>query len=153
MAMERDSIRSSLNDLIQVCRDSEQGYRTAAEKVKSSQTLALFLNCARQRAEFALELQGQLGRDRAQSAGTAYDVWGDLKSALIGNHDHALLEEAERGEDTISKAYREVLGKDLPEDLWKIVEKQYREIERTHQMVRDLRDKSRTAEIPMAGLM
>ncbi|MGA2717285.1 MAG: PA2169 family four-helix-bundle protein [Bryobacteraceae bacterium] len=162
MAIDMDGIRSTLNDLIETCKDSEKGYRTAAENVKDPQTRSLFLNYARQRAEFASELQteiAQIGGEPAKSgspAGAIHRVWVDLKSALVGNHDHAILEEAERSEDAIVKNYREALSKlseDLPADLRGVVEMQYRVIERTHGSVRSLRDSSRKAELPMAGLV
>ena len=162
MAIDMSGIRSTLNDLIEICKDSEQGYRTAAENVKAAQTRSLFLNYARQRAEFAGELEtevAQIGGEPATSgspAGAMHRVWVDLKSALLGNHDHAILEEAERSEDAIVKDYREALSKlseEPPTGLRGVVEKQYRVIESTHESVRSLRDSSRKAELPMVGLV
>lgn len=159
MAIDMDGIRSTLNDLIETCKDSEEGYRAAVENIKDPQTRSIFLNYARQRAEFASELQSEvakIGGEPARSgssAGALHRVWVDLKSAVVGNHDHAILEEAERSEDAIVRNYRDALTKDLPSDLRGVVEEQYRIIERTHQSVRSLRDSSRRAEIPMAGLM
>jgi uncharacterized protein (TIGR02284 family) len=159
MAMEMNATRSTLNDLIEICKDSEQGYRTAAEIVKDADTRSLFVNYARQRAEFARDLQiegAQIGGEPAKSgtaAGAIHRVWVDLKSALVADHDHAFLEEAERSEDAIGKNYREALSKDLPGNLRVTLEKQYVEIEQTHQSVRALRDSSREAELPMAGLV
>jgi uncharacterized protein (TIGR02284 family) len=63
-----------------------------------------------------------------------------LKSALTGNDDHAILAEAERGEDTAVKSYRDALSKDLPSDIHMVVEQQYREIQQTHNTVKALRD-------------
>ena len=159
MAIETSEIRSALNNLIESCKDSARGYRTVAEKVKDPEIRALFLNYARQRGEFATDLQTEVrrtGGEPAKSgspAGSIHRVWVDLKSALIGNHDHALLEEAERSEDAIAKNYRDALRRELSGDLRLVVERQYLEIERTHQSVRSLRDSSRKAEIPMAGLV
>ena len=157
--MDMNGVRSTLNDLIETCKDSEQGYRAAAEKVKDADTRSLFLNYARQRAEFALDLQSEVAKiggeppKSGSAAGKIYRVWVDLKTALTADHDHALLEEAERSEHAIVKNYREALSTNLPGDLRLLVEKQYTVIEQTHQSIRALRDKSRNAELPMAGLV
>jgi uncharacterized protein (TIGR02284 family) len=159
MAIETSEIRSTLNDLIESCRDSARGYRTAAEKIKDPEIRALFLNYARQRGEYAIELQTETARIGAEPAkpdapaGAMRPVWVDLKTALLGDHDHAILEEAERSEDAILKNYRDALRKELPGELRIVVGRQFLEIDRTHQSVRSLRDSSRKAEIPMAGLV
>lgn len=159
MAIETSEIRSTLNDLIESCRDSARGYRTAGEKVKDPEIRALFLNYARQRGEFATELQTEAARIGGEPAkpgapaGEMRRVWVDLKTALLGDHDHAILEEAERSEDAILKNYRDTLRMELPGELRIVVGRQFLEIDRTHQSVRSLRDSSRKAEIPMAGLV
>jgi uncharacterized protein (TIGR02284 family) len=159
MAIETSEIGSTLNNLIESNKDSARGYRTVAEKVKDPEIRALFLNYARQHGEFATELQTEAARFGGEPAkpgspaGAIHHVWVDLKSALIGNHDHAILEEAERSEDAIVKNYRDALRKELPGELRLVVERQYLELERTHQSVRSLRDSSRKAEVPMAGLV
>jgi uncharacterized protein (TIGR02284 family) len=159
MAIETSEIGSTLNNLVESNRDSARGYRTVAEKVKDPEIRALFLNYARQHREFATELQTEVTRIGGEPAkpgspaGAIHRVWADLKSALIGNHDHAILEEAERSEDAIVKNYRDALRKELPGQLRLVVERQYLEMERTHQSVRSLRDSSRKAEVPMAGLV
>jgi uncharacterized protein (TIGR02284 family) len=120
---------------------------------------ALFLNYARQRAEFAAELQGQVSRIGGEPAtsgsttGAMHRGWIGLKTALTGNDDHAILEEAERGEDSAVKAYREALARDLPSDIHSIIERQYKEVKQTHNSVRSLRDTARRAEMPMSGLI
>jgi uncharacterized protein (TIGR02284 family) len=159
MAIETSEIGSTLNNLVESNRDSARGYRTVAEKVKDPEIRALFLNYARQHREFATELQTEVTRIGGEPAkpgspaGAIHRVWTDLKSALLGNHDHAILEEAERSEDAIVKNYRDALRKELPGQLRLVVERQYFEMERTHQSVRSLRDSSRKAEVPMAGLV
>src|SRR6185312_1126187 len=104
-----------------------------------------------QRAQFAGELQAEvarLGTEPAKSgsvAGAIHRGWVDLKAALTGGDNHAVLAEAERGEDAAVKNYREALSKDLPSDLHDIVRAQLREINQTHDIVRQLRDSARNA--------
>jgi hypothetical protein len=48
--------RVVLNHLIETCRDSERGYRAAAELVASETLQSLFLEWAEDRARFAEKL-------------------------------------------------------------------------------------------------
>ena len=145
MAIDTSEIRSTLNDVIETCKDSEEGFRSAAEKVRS-EVRSLFQTYASQRAQFASELQSEVARlggkpeTSGSTAGALHRGWMGLKSALTGEDDHAILAEAERGEDSAVKAYRDALSKDLPTDLRSIIERQFREVQETHNRVRSLRD-------------
>ena len=150
MANDMGDIRSTLNDLIETCKDSEEGFRSAAAKLKDAQIHSLFLNYSLQRAGFAGELQSEvtrLGGEPAQSGttvGAIHRGWIGLKTALTGDSDHAIFEEAERGEDAAVKNYRDAIGKDLPSDLKSIVSRQFQEVLQTPNAVRALRDTNRT---------
>ena len=157
MANDMSEIRSTLNDVIEICKDSEEGFRSAAEKLKDPQIHTLFLKYSLQRTQFAGELQSEvtrIGGEPAKSGSTAgamHRGWIGLKSALTGDSDHAVLEEAERGEDAAVKAYRDALGKNLPSDLQSIVSRQYHEVQQTHNAVRELRDTNRIVVSAPAG--
>lgn len=158
MTSDMSEIRSALNDLIESCKDSEEGYRVAAEKVKDADIRALFLNYSRQRAQLAAELQAQvlgIGGDPATSgttAGAIHRGWLGLKSAVSVDNDLAVLDEAESGEDAIVKNYQHALAKDLPTDIRELVDRQYRKVRETHDQVRSLRDGHWKMEVPMSGL-
>jgi uncharacterized protein (TIGR02284 family) len=159
MANDMSEIRSTLNDLIETCKDSQEGFHSAAEKLKDPEIHTLFLKFYLQRSEFAGELQAEvtrLGGEPATSGSTAGAIhrgWIGLKTALAADSDHAILEEAERGEDAAMKNYIEVLRKGLPSDLESIVSRQFREIQQAHRTIRELLERHRTiADLPMAGL-
>ena len=61
MTNEAGEIRSTLNDLIETCKDSQQGFHAAAGKLKDPEIHTLFLRFYLQRAEFAGELQAEVG--------------------------------------------------------------------------------------------
>ena len=158
MANDNEATRSTLNDLIETCKDGEEGFRSGAEKLKQREVHLLFLELSQQRSRFAGELQAEvtnMGGEPAKSgttAGAIHRGWIGLKSAVTGDSDHAILEEAERGEDAAVKNYREALGKKLPDYIQEIVLRQFREIEQAHRTVRELRDTSREPSTrPMAG--
>ena len=160
MANDMSEIRSTLNDLIETCKDSQEGFHSAAEKLKDPEIHTLFLRFYLQRSEFAGELQAEvtrIGGEPATSGSTAGAIprgWIGLKTALAADTDYAILEEAERGEDAAVKNYIDVLRKDLPSDLESIVSRQFREIQQVHHAIRELLERHRTptTDLPMAGL-
>jgi uncharacterized protein (TIGR02284 family) len=160
MANEMSEIRSTLNDLIETCKDSQEGFHSAAEELKDPEIHTLFLKLYLQRSEFAGELQAEvtrIGGEPATSGSTTRAIhrgWVGLKTAIAADTDHAILEEAERGEDAAAKNYIRVLRKDLPSDLESIVSRQFREIQQAHHTIRELLERHRTTttDLPMAGL-
>lgn len=146
MAIDTNDIRSTLNGLIETAKDGEEGFRSAAEKLQNTTTRSLFQKVASQRSTFASELQSEVAKlgGKPETSGSAsaavHRGWIGLKSALTGNDDHAIIAEAERGEDSAVSTYRDALAKDIPSDIRSIVERQAREIKATHDQVKALRD-------------
>lgn len=133
-----------LNSLIETCRDGEKGFRTAADGITNGDLATLFLNYAEQRNSFAAELQAEvrrLGGD-AETGGTAIGAvhrgWIDIKSAVAGKDEGAVVAEAERGEDHAVSEYRKALEKTLPTSIQTIVENQYIHVRDAHDHVRAL---------------
>jgi uncharacterized protein (TIGR02284 family) len=150
MVNTTSDIRSTLNGLIETLKDGEEGFRAGAERLQSTTLQSQFRSFSSQRARFAAELQGQVARlgGTPETSGTALGAihrgWSNLKSAVAGNSDHAILEEAERGEDSTVKNYRDALSKDLPNDIHAVIQEQYGEILATHNQVKALRDGTAT---------
>ena len=146
MATDKDDVISTLNNLIETCKDGENGFRTAAEGVKNSELKTLFNTYAQQRAQFAAELQAEvrrLGGDPETSGSVAAAIhrgWINIKSVVTGEDEHAVLAECERGEDSAVHNYEEALQSNLPGDVRDIVERQYRQIKEAHDRIRTLRD-------------
>ena len=145
MATEEKDVRSVLNDLIETCKDGEQGFRTAAEKAKDTSLKSLFAKYASQREEYARELQSlmtQMGGDPSTSGhvgGTLHRGWLRLKEALTKDEDKAIIDECEAGEDAAVKNYREARGKELPANVAAIVERQAAGVEEAHRAISDLK--------------
>ena len=149
--MTNDEIISTLNDLIETSKDGEHGFNTCAEDVKDMQLKQLFTAAAQRCAEGAKELQEQvrlLGGDpdeHSSVAGTLHRAWVDIKAAITGKDEQAVLEECERGEDVAKKTYEEAIAKGLPDDIRSIVQRQYLGVVENHDRVRDLRNRYRKA--------
>lgn len=146
-----DDIISTLNNLIQTCKDGADGFREAAEGVKSDDLRDLFTRYTQQRAQFATELQDEvrkLGGEPETSGSIAASLhrgWINIREALQGNDESAVLNECERGEDVAVDAYQDALKQALPSDIMTIVERQYMQIREAHDRVKSLRNVSSAA--------
>src|SRR5262245_47297624 len=59
-AMDTSKVISTLNGLIETCKDREQGFKTAAEGLNDTQVKTMFQLYSRQRGEMARELQNEV---------------------------------------------------------------------------------------------
>ncbi len=148
MADNSEAYVSSVNDVISVCKDAEEGFRGAANAVNNTALKSMFEQYSGQRAEFARELQdavkGQGGEPATPAgvAGTLHRGWMALKGVLTGHSEHQILEETERGEDLSKKRYQEALSKEMPTEIRTILQRQYDSVLQAHDRVKSLRDKT-----------
>ena len=139
---------STLNKLIETCKDGQEGFRLAAEAITDDEDLKGFLfSCSLQRSKFAGELQNELinlGEPDPSEAttikATLHRGWINLKSAITGNDSHAILAECERGEDSAVSDYKKALAANLSAPLSETVNRQFQEVLATHNSVRGMRD-------------
>lgn len=149
--MKNDRLIDTLNDLIQISKDGEEGFRTCAEDASERQAYykTQFLERSQACGQTVLELQNlvrALGGDPATHSsvsGTLHRQWVNIKSTIMGKDDEAILNECERGEDAAVHAYRKALSEDLPSDVRLIVERQYQGVLANHDRVKALRDQVR----------
>jgi uncharacterized protein (TIGR02284 family) len=145
-AMTNDEVISLVNGLIEVCKDGQEGFKTAAEGIEDSSMKTLFYEYSQQRAQFAGDLQNEvlrLGGDPEKSgsvAGSLHRGWIDIKSAILGKDVEAILNECERGEDSAVKNYKEALDNNLPANVANLILRQSYAIQQAHDRVRNLRD-------------
>ena len=141
-----DDIASTLNQLIQTCKDGEQGFESAAGGVDDLNLKHLLESYSQQRSEFASELQlevERLAQDPAQSghlAASLHRGWMNIKSVVSGREESAIIAECERGEDAAVKTYEEALKSALPQDLRAVVERQFTKIKEAHDQIRSLEE-------------
>jgi uncharacterized protein (TIGR02284 family) len=147
MASDAEVI-STLNNLIETCRDGQEGFRTAAEGVKGPELRELFGRYAQQRAGFAGELQDEvrrLGGDPERSGSLVASLhrgWMGLRAALEGGDARAIVSECERGEAVALETYRSALGADMPANVRAAVERQFAEIKEAHNLIGNLGKRS-----------
>lgn len=144
--IENDDVISLLNGLIQTCEDGSEGFKTAAENISDGNLKTLFFELNQQRAQFSAELQAlvrSLGGDPEHSgsfSGALHRGWMDLKTAITGNDEQAILNECERGEDSAKSNYKDALGNNLPGHIQDVVQEQYTAVRAAHDRIKALRD-------------
>lgn len=144
--ISNEDVISTLNGLIQTCKDGQEGFTTAAEGIERSDLKSLFYEFAQQRSQFAGELQTlvqTLGGDPEDSpslAGTIHRGWMNIKSAVTGKDEASILNECERGEDSAKKQYQGALEEVLPAHVLDTVQTQYTAILSAHDRIKALRD-------------
>jgi uncharacterized protein (TIGR02284 family) len=149
ITMDNDEVISTLNDLIEISKDGEEGFRTCAKDAEDARLKAYFADRAEDCKTGAQELQTlvrSLGGDPEKTSsvsGTLHRRWVEIKTALSANDDVAVLNECERGEDVALRAYRKALDKDLPTSIRPIIEKQLMGVQHNHDQVKQLRDAAR----------
>ena len=137
---------STLNNLIETCKDGQEGFQQAAEGVQRSDLKSFFYECSQQRAQFAGELQSlvrELGGEpetTSSTLGSLHRGWINLKSAITGQDDNAILNECERGEDSAKDNYKAALESNLPANVSDIVQRQYEAVKTAHDQVKTLRN-------------
>jgi uncharacterized protein (TIGR02284 family) len=67
-------------------------------------------------------------------------TWINLKSAVTSDDDHAILAECERGEDSAVEEYKKAIENGLSAPLREVVSRQYAEVKRAHDHIKNLRD-------------
>ena len=145
LATETKDVTSVLNGLIETCKDGDEGFKSAAEKVKDPSLKTLFLKYSAQRAGYVQELTtlvSSMGEKPAESGhvvATLHRGWMGLKEALSKDEDTALINEAEAGEDAAMKAYREAVAASLPASAQALVQKQFAGVQEAHGVMRDLK--------------
>jgi uncharacterized protein (TIGR02284 family) len=143
---DNDDIISTLNDLIEVSKDGEEGFRSSAENVDDPQLKAYFMRRSQEVASSVPELQDlvrSLGGEPASSSslgGALHRRWIDLKTALTSNDTLAVLNETERGEDVALAAYQKAADMDLRTHIRFVVMRQLEGAKRNHNEVKQLRD-------------
>ncbi len=149
--MNQDNAIDVLEDLIETCKDGQQGYQDAASHVKNSELKTYFYEQSLERGRFAEELNAELIRlgksDKKPSgsvSGALHRAWIDTKVSL-GGGDKTILESVEKGEDEAKESYQKALGGSLPANVTELVRRQAAKVQAAHDKVKSLRDAAKAA--------
>jgi uncharacterized protein (TIGR02284 family) len=138
-----------INNLIETLKDGQEGFKQAAESVRNPALKTLFSDYSQQRSRFATALQSEARSHGAKpeisssATGALHRGWMNLKSAITGGDEHAILAECERGEDSAVEEYKKALDDDLTQSAQELVSRQFADIKAAHDRIKSLRDASK----------
>ncbi|MEZ7497550.1 PA2169 family four-helix-bundle protein [Flavobacterium sp. Arc3] len=115
----RTEIVSTLDELIAILEDGKLGYTNAAEHIENSAIKSDFIQYARERALFIVELQDEINRlgKSTDTAGggvlsTLHRAWIDFKSTFTSGDTEAIVNACITGEEAAIEKYEEALKKE-----------------------------------------
>ena len=145
MAEHSDTI-STLNTLIATTIDSITGYEDSAQNIDSERLREMFRQRADERQRVVEELRSEvrrLGGDPEEGGsfmGKAHQRFEDLKPAITGRDEKAIINEVERGEDYLKEKFQAALQSgDLKGESHDIVERCYQSVKSGHDQVSQLK--------------
>ncbi|HEX8329481.1 MAG TPA: PA2169 family four-helix-bundle protein [Hymenobacter sp.] len=152
MATPNENTARAYNDLVEINKTGAKGYQEAAEGVSNPQLKSELSRLSQQRAQFASELTSQASQYGlnvtdgntvegvlTDAAAAVHHGWINIKSAITGQSDTAILGECETGDSVALKAYETALSADLPMQAKSIIEQQRSEILNAKNMVTQMK--------------
>jgi len=147
-----DNDRTTLNKLLATLTDSINGYRESAENIEDGGLKQLFLQSADERARVAEELRAEVQRlgihepnDDGSVLGKTHQVFLDLKAAVTGRDDKAIINEVERGEDYLKEKFEAILeSDDLSVESRAVVERAFASVRTGHDRIAEIKHSMET---------
>jgi uncharacterized protein (TIGR02284 family) len=144
---DRSDGTTTLNTLIATLIDSVTGYEDAAANLEGSSRLQqLFRERASERSGIVEELRTEVRRlggnpeDDGSFLGKAHQRFLDLKAAVAGRDEKAIINEVERGEDYLKEKFETALEHgDLSGESRAVVERAYQSVRSGHDQMSALK--------------
>ena len=142
----RDEI-TILNTLTATLIDSVNGYEDAAANIEgNSRFPQLFRERATERRQVAEELRGEVSRlggnpeDDGSFLGKTHQRFLDLKAAITGRDEQAIINEVERGEDYLKEKFETAIESgNLSGETRQAVERAYQSVKSGHDQMSQLK--------------
>ena len=137
---------STLNTLIATTIDSVTGYEDSAKNIESEQFRTIFRQRADERQQVVEELRNEVRRlggnpdDSGSFLGKAHQRFEDLKAAVTGRDEKAIINEVERGEDYLKEKFETALNDgSLTSESRQVVERAYQSVRQGHDQISQLK--------------
>ena len=142
----RQSEISTLNTLINTLVDSVTGFEDAAANIEVERFREVFREFASERSRVVEDLRTEVRRlggnpeDDGSFLGKAHQRFLDLKAAITGRDEQAIINEVERGEDYLKEKFETALNSDtLSGESRAVVERAYQSVRSGHDRVSALK--------------
>lgn len=142
-----ETLVDNLQGLLEKNYDAQKGFTKAMEDAKNPSLKTFLQKQAAQRSRFANELTDEIlklneePKESGSLTGDLHRTWIDIKSAVSGHEDEAVLEECIRGEKASWDEYESKLKEEtFPPNISSILHKQASEIHNTLSKVKTLED-------------
>ena len=143
---DRSDEITTLNTLTATLIDSVTGYEDAAANSEAGRFQQLFRDRATERQRVVEDLRSEVRRlggdpeDDGSFMGATHQRFLDLKAAITGRDDKAIVNEVERGEDYLKEKFETVLNSDaLSGDSRAVVERCYQSVRSGHDQMSQLK--------------
>ena len=137
---------STLNTLIATTIDSITGYEDSATNVDNERLREIFRRRANERQQVVQDLRAEVRRlggepeEGGSFLGKAHQRFEDLKAAITGRDEKAIINEVERGEDYIKEKFEAALGSEnLSGESRTVVERAYQSVRSGHDQISQLK--------------
>lgn len=137
---------STLNDLIATTFDSVDGYTEAGKNSDDDRFVAMFNARAMERDAVITALRTEVVRlggepdDDGTMLGGAHRMFLNLKSAVTGRDDKAIIAEVEQGEDHIKAKFEDAMADtELSPQAMHTIRECFTSIKQGHDQMRDLK--------------
>jgi uncharacterized protein (TIGR02284 family) len=145
MAEHSEAI-STLNTLIATTIDSINGYEDSAQNIDNERFREIFRQRANERQQVVEQLRAEVRRlggnpeDDGSFLGKAHQRFEDLKAAITGRDEKAIINEVERGEDYLKGKFEAALNSDeLTGESRSVVERCYQSVRSGHDQMSSLK--------------
>lgn len=137
---------TALNTLTATTIDSVNGYRESAKNIDNEQLRTIFTQRAGEREQVVQDLRGEVSRlggnpeDDGSFMGKTHQLFEDLKAAVTGRDEKAIINEVERGEDYLKEKFEAALKDDtLAAESRDVVERAYQSVRKGHDQISQLK--------------
>ena len=137
---------STLNTLIATTIDSITGYENSAKDIDNERFAQIFRERANERQQVVQELREEVRRlggnpeDDGSFLGKTHQRFEDLKAAITGQDEQAVINEVERGEDYLKEKFETALNSDtLSGEARSVVERCYQSVRSGHDQMSQLK--------------
>jgi uncharacterized protein (TIGR02284 family) len=143
---EHSGAISTLNTLIATTIDSVTGYEDSAENIDNERFREIFRQRANERQQVVQQLREEVRRlggdpeDSGSFMGKTHQRFEDLKAAITGRDEKAIINEVERGEDYLKDKWQTALQSgELKGESHDLVERLYQSVKSGHDQMSQLK--------------